>query len=52
MDDLDYVVSGDSHIIEPFDLWTRTLVDKHGERLPQLVDNCNGVPRVYCLWRL
>ena len=47
MDDLDYVVSGDSHIIEPFDLWTRTLADKHGERLPQVVDNCNGVPGVY-----
>ena len=47
MSDLSYVVSGDSHIIEPMDLWTRSLEDKHGNRLPRVVDECNGVPGVY-----
>ncbi len=45
MSDLSYVVSGDSHIIEPMDLWTRSLEDKHGNRLPRVVDECNGVGR-------
>ena len=36
------VVSADSHIIEPFDLWTKTLNKKWGEALPQVVTECQG----------
>ena len=32
---LKYAASGDSHIIEPYDLWTKALGDKHDpEKLP------------------
>ena len=42
MSGLKYVVSADSHIMEPFDLWTRTLGEKHGEKLPQVVEEYRG----------
>ena len=36
--DLKYVMSSDSHIIEPYDLWTNALGHKHGEdKLPHRV---------------
>ena len=47
MTDLKYVLSADSHIIEPFDLWTDALGEKHGDLLPQKVSDCNGVPGSY-----
>ena len=42
MSGLKYVVSADSHIMEPFDLWTEVLGDKHGETLPQVVNEYRG----------
>jgi len=39
-----YVISADSHIMEPFDLWTGPLGDKWGEQLPQQVSEYNGTP--------
>jgi predicted TIM-barrel fold metal-dependent hydrolase len=38
----DCVISGDSHIIEPFDLWTKSLGKKYGDALPRLVDEYQG----------
>jgi predicted TIM-barrel fold metal-dependent hydrolase len=32
-----FIVSADSHIIEPYDLWTKTLGKKHGDKVPQRV---------------
>jgi len=31
------IISGDSHVIEPFDLWQKALGAKFGDRAPQLV---------------
>ena len=42
MGGLKYVVSADSHIMEPFDLWTKALGDKHGGTLPQVVNEYRG----------
>ena len=41
-----YVASGDSHIIEPYDLWTKALSDKHDpEKLPHRYQGeYRGVP--------
>src|SRR5579862_1159725 len=36
------VISGDSHVIEPFDLWERSLGAKYGERIPRIVDFPGG----------
>ena len=47
MSELKYVFSADSHIVEPFDLWTNALGAKHGDLLPQEVSNCNGVQGKY-----
>ena len=47
MSELKYVFSADSHIVEPFDLWTNALGAKHGELLPQEVSHCNGVDGKY-----
>ena len=41
---LDYVVSADSHIFEPLDLWEKALGDKWGDKVPRLVTECEGVP--------
>ena len=41
---LDYVISADSHIIEPLDLWEKTLGEKWGDKVPRVVDQCDGVP--------
>ena len=41
--DLKYVMSSDSHIIEPYDLWTNALGHKHGDKLPHRVSEAKGV---------
>tara|TARA_B100000674_G_C37930762_1_gene957866 strand:+ start:54 stop:1187 length:1134 start_codon:yes stop_codon:yes gene_type:complete len=37
------VISGDSHVMEPEDLWTKPLQAKWGEKCPRYVDEYNGV---------
>ena len=44
---LNYVVSADSHIFEPFDLWEKALGAKWGDKVPRLVNKCEGVPGSY-----
>ena len=41
--ELKYVMSSDSHIVEPYDLWTNALGDKHGDKVPQRVSEAKGV---------
>jgi predicted TIM-barrel fold metal-dependent hydrolase len=41
------VISGDSHVIEPFDLWQRTLGSRFGDKVPRLVDAPNGAEGRY-----
>ncbi len=36
------VISGDSHVIEPDDLWTKPLGRKYGEALPKIVNEFQG----------
>jgi len=36
------IVSADSHVLEPFDLWERTLGAKYGDRVPRLVKRFEG----------
>ncbi len=36
------VVSADSHVLEPFDLWSRTLGAKYGDRVPRMVKRFAG----------
>ena len=42
-----YIISGDSHIIEPVDLWANALWDKHGEKLPRVVESYKDLPGQY-----
>ena len=44
---LNYVVSADSHIFEPFDLWEKALGAKWGDKVPRLVSECQGVSGNY-----
>ena len=44
---LNYVVSADSHIFEPFDLWEKALGTKWGDKVPRLVSECEGVSGNY-----
>ena len=44
---LDYVISADSHIIEPLDLWEKTLGEKWGDKVPRVVDTYQGLPGSY-----
>ena len=37
------VISGDSHVLEPADLWTRPLTTKYGDLVPRMVDEYQGV---------
>ena len=37
------IISGDSHIREPFDLWWRTIGNLFGERTPRIVDEYKGI---------
>jgi len=41
--DLKFVMSSDSHIIEPYDLWQKALGHKHGDKLPRRVTEAKGV---------
>ena len=36
------VISGDSHVREPVDLWWRTVGNRFGERTPRFVDEYKG----------
>src|SRR4029453_6139441 len=36
------VVSADSHVVEPFDLWVKALGARFGDRVPHLVDRFEG----------
>ena len=36
------VISADSHVLEPPDLWVKALADKWGERAPHFADTYNG----------
>ena len=42
-----YIISGDSHIIEPFDLWTNALGNKHGDKLPRVVEGYEDLTGQY-----
>ena len=45
---LDYVISADSHIIEPLDLWEKALGKKWGDKVPRVVsDQYQGQPGSY-----
>ena len=44
---LDYVISADSHIIEPLDLWEKALGKKWGDKVPRVVDTYQGLPGSY-----
>ena len=44
---LDYVISADSHIIEPLDLWEKALGAKWGDKVPRVVDRYKGIPGNY-----
>lgn len=41
------VISADSHVVEPLDLWVKTLGHKYADQLPRLVDTYNGQPGKY-----
>ena len=41
------VVSADSHVVEPFDLWVKPLGARYGDRVPHLVDRFEGRPGNY-----
>lgn len=43
----DVVISADSHVLEPKDLWTRTLGPKYGDRVPRYVESYGGQPGLY-----
>ena len=36
------VISADSHILEPADLWTKPLENKYGDAVPRMVDELDG----------
>lgn len=40
---VDIVISGDSHVVEPFNLWKDALGSKYGEQTPQIVKDHMGV---------
>lgn len=44
---IDVVISGDSHVVEPFDLWKSVLGERYGDATPQTVQNHAGVPGTY-----
>jgi uncharacterized protein len=41
--EFDYVVSADSHLVEPYDLWSNALGAKWGDAVPQLVQAPDGM---------
>jgi predicted TIM-barrel fold metal-dependent hydrolase len=44
------VISADSHVLEPFDLWEKALGARYGDRVPHLIRESNGAPstRLFC----
>ena len=38
----DLVVSADSHVVEPYDLWVKPLGARYGDRVPRLLDRWEG----------
>ena len=36
------VISADSHVLEPMDLWSKTLGDRHGDKVPHIVKDFGG----------
>lgn len=43
----EHVISADSHVIEPRDIWFKALGAKHGDRTPRNIDSFNGVKGRY-----
>ena len=43
----DLVISADSHVVEPFDLWVKALGAQYGDRVPHLVKSFDGRPGNY-----
>lgn len=39
---LDLIISADSHSVEPFDLWEKTLGAKYGDKVPHLIKSYKG----------
>jgi len=39
---MNVVISADSHVLEPVDLWMKALGDRYGERLPHVVERFDG----------
>ena len=37
------IISADSHVLEPEDLWVKTLGQRFGDKLPQVVENFGGL---------
>ena len=44
---VDVVISADSHIVEPLNLWHDILGDKYGDATPRAVQDHRGVPGTY-----
>ena len=43
----DLIVSADSHVVEPYDLWVKPLGARYGDRVPRLVPSFEGRPGHY-----
>ena len=39
---MDQVISADSHVLEPPDLWTKALGEKWGDKAPHFADSFRG----------
>ena len=46
MADIEYLISADSHLVEPYDLWEKALASKWGDAVPRKVDD-NGNPLLF-----
>src|SRR5438874_438864 len=43
----DLIVSADSHVVEPYDLWVKPLGARYGDRVPRLMPSFEGHPGHY-----
>jgi len=43
----DLIVSADSHVVEPYDLWVKPLWARYGDRVPRLMPSFEGRPGHY-----
>jgi uncharacterized protein len=41
------IISGDSHVVEPFDLWSKAIGGKYGDRTPHTIQGFKGVPGTF-----